>query len=217
MQPVRILLADDHTLVREMLAQRLDEEPGFAVVGAACDGSEAVALARSLKPDVVVLDIDMPGLSAFEAARAIRADNRGIRVMFLTAFVQDGYIDQALGCEASGYAVKGMNLEVLFGCLRRIAAGRTCFAPEVQRRIVVDDNGARLSGGLQSRMRSLTDRELQVLTRIAGGLSKKEIAREMGISAKTVERHVSHLMEKLDIHDRVALARFAIREGLLNP
>lgn len=215
MRPVvRVVLADDHTLVRDMLHDRLTRE-GMQIVGMAASGEDAVHFAAAHQPDVVVLDIDMPGISAFEAARSVRTASPTTRVIFLSAFVRDTYIDQALGAEASGYLTKSEPPDAIAEAIRKVHGGATRYSLEVLDRIVIDSSGARLGGNEQTRFELLTDREREILGYVARGLPQKQIARLAGISVKTVQHHIMHLMDKLEIHDRVGLTRFAIREGLV--
>lgn len=214
---IRILLADDHALVRRTLRRCLEAEADFTVVADVCNADEAVAQARQLKPDIVLLDVDMPGMVCFDAARLIMADNPATRVVFLSAFFHDRYIDQALAVGASGYITKTEPPEVLVQAIRAVVDGAVYYSPEVRSRIVIDTQGARLGGVMQSRGGRLTPRELQVLQYIARGLSKKEIADRLHLSERTVNCHTASMMAKLDIHDRVDLARYAIREGLVEP
>lgn len=209
-----VLLADDHSLVRDMLEERLSRE-GMAIIGAASSGDEALSQASLHDPDVVVLDIDMPGLSAFQVARALRRASSTTRIIFLSAFVNDRYIDQALAAEASGYLTKSEPPEAIIEAIRKVHRGGSCFSLAVLDRVVIDSNGVRLANGSASRVSLLTDREREILGYVARGLPQKQIARLAGISLKTVQHHITHLMDKLDIHDRVELARFAIREGLV--
>jgi DNA-binding NarL/FixJ family response regulator len=214
---IGIIVADDHGLVREMLRERLSREPDMTILGTAGTADEAVALAVRLAPDVVVMDIDMPGRLCFDAARAIRTRCPHTRVIFLSALCQDRYIDQALQVQAYGYVVKTEPPDVIVRAIRGVAAGSSYFSPEVQARIVVDQGGPRLADQQRSRASSLTPREMEVLRYIARGLSKQDIGRAMHLSAGTVHRHTANLMNKLNIHDRVELTRFAIREGLAEP
>ena len=211
---VKILLVDDHRLVRDSLGERLEREPGLTVVARSASADEAVRKSVELQPDVVLMDIDMPGLICFDAVRKIHAIRPEVKVIFLSAFVQDRYIEQALEVRANGYLSKGEAPEAVVAAVREVAAGGAYFSPEVSSRIVVDARGARLVRESKSRASTLTGREAEILHYIARGLSKKEIAKTMGISVKTVDRHTTNLMTKLDIHDRVELTRFAIREGL---
>ncbi len=211
---VRVLLADDHDLVRDMLYERLSRE-GMTVVGLASSGDHAIELASRTHPDVAVLDIDMPGVSAFGAARVVREVSPSTRVIFLSAFVHDSYVDEALGVEASGYLTKSQPPEAIVEAIRRVHRGGTAFSPDVLDRIVIDSDGVGLGVATRTRLDILTEREREVLSYVARGLPQKQIARLAGISLKTVQHHVTHIMDKLEIHDRVELARFAIREGVV--
>lgn len=215
--PVRIILADDHAILREMLATRLGEEPDLEVVAAVDDAEAALQAARRNAPDVVVLDIDMPGLSPFAAARALGTELPDTRVVFLSAFLRDGYLQQALDVEAAGYLVKRESLDDIVCGLRAVAGGRTAFSPAVRARMSLVESKVEFVQRPVGRLSLLTPRESETLRYLASGMSRKEIARRMGISPKTVEQHCEHVMAKLDIHDRVELARFAIREGVLEP
>lgn len=213
----RILLADDQALVREILSWRLSQETDLEVVGTAEDAAEGLELARCLRPEVILLDIDMPGLSSFEMARCVRDELPATRILFLSSYVQDGYISQALQVRPDGYTTKGGKPDDLLRCLRNILRGGTCFCAEVRHRLESDPGTTALAVGVRSRIDLLTPREIEVLAYLGNGLSKKEIARLMSLSVKTVDQHAAHLMLKLDIHDRVELAHFAIREGLVRP
>lgn len=214
---VRIILADDHAILRDMLAERLNRELDFEVVAAVADADEALRVARATPADLLVLDIDMPGLSPFAAARQARDELPHLRVVFLSAYLRDSYVEQALSVEAAGYLVKDESSDAIVENLRQAARGRTAFSSAVRARLAIERGGVALSGATLGRLSLLTSREQEVLRYLAGGLSRKEIARIMQISSKTVDQHCEHLMQKLDIHDRVDLARFAIREGLLEP
>ena len=208
-----ILLVDDHALVRETLRARLDSEADLHVVGSAADAADAVTQAVRVKPDIILMDIDMPGLLCFDAARTIKRESPHTRIIFLSAFFHDDYIEQALAVEAAGYVTKNEAPESLLQAIRSAGANRVYFSPEVQARLVVDGSGVSLSHKGRSRGSTLTRRELEVLRYLARGLSKKEIARTMHLGVKTIEHHSTSIMHKLDIHDRVELARYAIREG----
>ncbi len=214
---ISVILADDHGMVRQALASCLAASPGVARVEQASNGRDAVQLARRVKPDVVVLDIDMPGLGAFDAARQIQRVSPGTRVVFLSAFFHDRYIEQALAAKASAYITKSEPLETILHAIQTAARGRVFFSSDILSRMVVDASGPRLAEAAPTRASKLSPREIEVLRCVARGLAKKEIANHLGISVHTVNRHVTDLMEKLDIHDRVGLARFAIREGLAEP
>lgn len=214
---VRLILADDHAILREMLAARLGQEPDLEVVAAVDNAAAALQAARRTAPDLVVLDIDMPGLSPFAAARTLGAELPGARVVFLSAFLRDIYLQQALDVQAAGYLVKRESLDEIVRGLRSVAQGRTAFSPAVRARMSLVESGVEFVQRPAGKLSLLTPRELETLRYLASGLSRKEIARRMEISPKTVEQHCEHVMTKLDIHDRVELARFAIREGVLEP
>lgn len=216
-RPITVLLVDDHALVRNTLSAWLRQTGRFEVVGTAADADTAVTEAIRLQPDVVVMDIDMPGLLAFDAARVIRSRTPGTRILFLSAYFHDRYIEEALNVEASGYIGKGQPPERVAEAIATVASGGVSFAPEVQSRIVIDQSGLHLAGTGRTRTSTLTPRELEVLRYVARGMAKKDIAKTMHLSVKTVDNHCTSLMTKLDIHDRVDLARFAIREGLAEP
>ena len=213
-QRISLLLVDDHALIREMLGDRLAGEPGMSVVGAASNADDAVTDAVTLKPDIILMDIDMPGLLCFDAARMIQTQCPDTRIIFLSAFFHDRYVEQALAVKAAGYVTKSESPELVIQAIRAVANGGSYFSPQVQARIVVDSDGTRLAQKRRTRASTLSPRELEVLRYVARGLSQKEVAEIMHLSAKTVHCHCANLMTKLDIHDRVELARFAIREGL---
>lgn len=210
---IKVLIIDDHALVREALAKRFAADPRFEVVGAAEEAEAGVTLAVQMRPDIVLTDIDMPGVSAFDAVRRIGAMVPDVQVIFLSAYTHDHFIEQALGVGALGYVTKRESLDTVVTAAGEVARGGTYFSPEVQARIVVDASGLHLEGG-KTRATRLSPRELEVLGYLARGHSKKAIADLMHVSIKTVDTHTLRLMGKLDIHDRVELARFAIREGM---
>ena len=214
--PTTVVLADDHALVRDMLRARLVTE-GMDVVAGAGTTDDAVTFVTDLQPDILILDIDMPGRCPFEAAREVSRGLSGTRVLFLSAFVHDRYVQQALASEASGYLTKTEPPEVIVDAVRKVLAGAAQYSEEVVDRIVIHEAGTRLGSSRRVRLDSLTDREREVLGHVARGLLQKQIARQMNLSIKTVQAHIAHLMDKLKIHDRVELARFAIREGLVEP
>jgi len=210
-----ILLVDDHMLIREMLQERLTSE-GFEVDSTG-DTAEAIELAIELQPDVAVLDIDMPGRSTFEVARVLHVESPNTRVVFLSAYVRDAYIEQALAVQASGYLCKCEPLEEILAAIGAVANGATCYSRKVLRRIVIDGSHARLAEEPVTRSSLLTNRERDVLLHVARGLSQQQVAHVLDISIKTVQHHLEGVMDKLEIHDRVELARYAIREGIVEP
>jgi len=201
-------------MVRRLLGGRLEAEPDMTVAASVGNADEAIAEAIRLQPDIILMDIDMPGPSCFEAAGTIRRQLPDTRIIFLSAFFHDRYIEQAMAVQAWGYITKNEPEGSVLEAIRKVSAGVAYFSPEVKARIVVDSQGARLASRARSRVSTLTERETEVLRYLARGMAKKEIARTMHISVNTVNRHATSLMSKLDIHDRVELARYAIREGL---
>lgn len=214
---VRVLLVDDHALVRGSLAERLHRETGIDVVATADTAQRAIELVVESRPDIILMDIDMPGLNCFEAARRIAAVRPQTHLVFLSGFVSDRYVEQVLAVRARGYLTKGESPDAVVAAVREVASGGVCFSDEVRARVVVGSRGALPATPTRSRASALTPREVEVLTYIARGLAKKEIANTIAVSVKTVDTHTVRLMNKLDIHDRVELARFAIREGLVEP
>jgi DNA-binding NarL/FixJ family response regulator len=217
MDEIRVLLVDDHTLVRTALADLLSNEPDITVTNNVPTADVAVKKAAEDKPGVVLMDIDMPGRDCFDAAERIAAICPECCTVFLSAHVQDHYIGRALKVKARGYITKSETPEKVVAAIREVAAGGSYFSKNVRDRIVIDERGVRLKDKLHPRIAELTPREVEVLRYIAGGNGKKEISQFMHISVKTVDHHTTRLMNKLDIHDRVGLARFAIREGLIEP
>jgi DNA-binding NarL/FixJ family response regulator len=209
----RILLVDDHELVRTALRGLLERNENFEVVGECASADEALRMAFDCAPDILVMDIDMPGMICFDAVKQMRSRLPELSVIFLSAFFHDHYIEQALAVGAKGYVVKGDPPQVLFDALAQVAAGEVYFSDEVRARFAID--GAKgPDSGKKTVTSTLTNREVEVLRYLARGLSKKEIAGILHLSVKTVEHHSASVMRKLDIHDRVELARYAIREGL---
>lgn len=211
---IRIMIVDDHTLVRAVLADHVQREPDIEVVGTAANADEAIRSVLECDPNIILMDIDMPGLISFDAAREIASLRPDVRVIFLSAFLHDWYIQQALQVKARGYLTKRESPETVVAAIREVASGGAYFSEEVRSRITVGPHGVSLAEGTASLASTLTTREVEVLRYIASGLSKKEIAGIMHISAKTVDKHSTNLMRKLKIHDRVELARYAIRAGL---
>lgn len=210
---VRVLLIDDHAMVRDALGERLAREPLLDLVATAANAEQGIERVRAKLPDVAVMDIDMPGLLCFDAARTMQALHPPIRIIFLSAFFNDSYIEQALGVKAGGYLTKREPPEAVVEAILEVARGGAYFSEDVRRRLVVDGQGVSLAAAT-TRASTLTTRELEVLRYVARGMSKKEIAAVMHISVKTVENHCTSVMNKLDVHDRVGLTRYAIREGL---
>ena len=214
---IRILVVDDHALVRSTLSERLQRESDFEVVGTAGNADEGITAAIEHQPDVILMDIDMPGLDCFEAAERITSMSPNTSIIYLSGFFHDRFIATALKAKAAGYLTKSEPPEKVVEAVREVASGSACFSKEVRSRIVVGESGPKLAQDLETRASTLTYRELQILQYLARGLAKKQIAHTLNIAVKTVDRHTANIMDKLDIHDRVELTRFAIREGLAEP
>ncbi len=197
--PISILLVDDHTILRETLAKRLQSEQGMIVVGGVSNAGDAVLHAERLEPDVVIMDIDMPGKVSFDAARELKVLCPNTAIIYLSAFCQDRYVRDALAAHAIGYVTKDEPVDVLVKAIRQAASGVAYFSPEVQKRIVASDVGLELSDGGTSRLGLLTRREFEVLRYIGRGRSRTEIANVMHISVKTLDNHVHALRTKLQI------------------
>lgn len=200
-----MLVVDDHPVVREGLRAVLGLRPDFEVVGEAADGEAAIAAYRGLRPDVVILDLRLPGVSGAEAMAAIRALDPGARFVALTSFGGDAEIKRALDAGASGFLLKGASGQEVVEAVRRVHAGHTSIASDALEEL------------LQSRdMPSLTPREMEVLELIADGLRNHEIAGRLGLSLSTVKVHVNRILEKLDALDRTEAVTRALRRGLIH-
>jgi len=216
MKKITVLLAEDHSIVREGLRSLLELSEGFEVVGEAANGRDAVDMACERRPDVVVMDIAMPGLNGFEATRQILSSDPGIRVLVLSAHSDGEYVKRMVKIGASGFLVKQNSGEVLVQAIRKIASGRSYYSPTVAGRLRKAKEKDRLAGIPKgTAQRPLTKREAEVLQFVAEGLANKQMAGELGISIKTVEKHRQQLMNKLDIHDTAGLTRYAIATGVI--
>ncbi|MFD8570852.1 response regulator [Streptomyces sp. NPDC059639] len=216
---VTVLLVDDQPLIRSGLSVLIGETDDLEVAGEAGDGARAVELAATLKPDVVVMDLRMPGMDGIEATRRIMAGDSGSRVLVLTTFDEDDYVYGALRAGAGGFAVKDMQLEEILAAVRVVAAGDALIAPGVTRRLIADFVGR--PGPVAARaprsVQGITEREREVLTLVGLGRSNQEIADELFISVATTKSHVARLFTKLDARDRVQLVIIAYELGLVTP
>ncbi len=212
---VSVGIADDHTFIREALRSVLSTEETIHVVGEADNGRKAVEMAVAERPDVVLMDIGMPRLNGLEAARQIRQSAPGVRVILLTAFGNDHYIQQVMDGDIDAYILKDSPSNLVTHAIHEVAEGRKFYSPEISRRIrkigVESSNGH----GSKTAVR-LTGREIEVLQLIAEGAANKQIAGELGISIKTVEKHRQNLMDKLHIHETAGLTRYAISSGVID-
>ncbi len=214
---IRILIADDHRIVREGIRMILSAQKDFEVVGEASTGREAVELARRMKPDVVLMDISMPDLNGIEATRHIREELPSVQVLGLTMHEEEHYVFQMLKAGGAGYVLKRAAAEDLVAAVRAAARGEAFLYPSVAKLVVRDylERASRRED--DASLEALTPREREILTLIAEGLTNQEIAQRLMISIKTVQTHRAHIMEKLNLHDRAELVRFAIRKGLIEP
>jgi DNA-binding NarL/FixJ family response regulator len=213
---ITVLLAEDHQVVREGLRKLLESEHDMEVVGEATSGRQAVTLAKTLRPSVVVMDIAMPLLNGLEATRQILHADSGAKVLMLSAHSDDTYVEQAIAFGAKGFLLKQTSASDLSNAIREIEKGKTFFSPPVARRLQrKNQKSLNRKGQLKTKAVQLSSREMEVLQLIAEGAANKQIADELKISIKTVEKHREHLMQKLDIHDTASLTRYAIAAGII--
>ena len=214
MKKIRVLIAEDHTIVREGLCALLRAEPDIEVIGEAADGLEAVELAKKLTPDVVLMDIAMKNLNGLDATRKIKKLFPQIKVLALTMYDNEEWIFQILKAGASGYLIKDSAMTDLVSAIHATHQGDSYLSPSISRK-VIEEYIRRAEMGEKGEVKDfLSDREREVLQLIAVGHSVPQIASRLCISKKTVEAHKSHIMEKLGIHDKVGLIKYAIRIGL---
>ncbi|WP_449407521.1 response regulator [Microbacterium maritypicum] len=206
---IRVIVADDHPIVRSGIVGLLDLDPGVEVVGQAGDGAEAVALAADLRPDVVLMDLRMPGVSGIEATSRLTAELPGVRVLVLTTYETDDDILGAIEAGASGYLLKAAPHEEIVAGIRAVAEGHTVLAPSIAATLVTRMRTER------AERPQLTPRELEVLRLVAAGRSNPEIARELFIGEATVKTHLIHVFEKLGVSDRTRAVTLALELGLL--
>ena len=216
---IRVLIADDQPLMRAAFEMTLREEPDMELVGEAADGREAVDQARRLQPDVVLMDVRMPLLDGVEATRILAAEASVPRILILTTFDIDEYVVEALRAGASGFLLKDVRAEELVQAIRVVARGDALLAPSVTRRLL-DTFSASLAAGSArnaATLEHLTDAEIKVLTLVGKGLSNQEIAERLFVADTTVRTHIRHILEKLDLRDRVQAVVLAYDTGLVQP
>lgn len=214
--PITVLLAEDHMIVRQGLRKLLEAEGDIEVVGEAATGRQAVALTLKLRPAVVVMDIAMPLLNGLEATRQIRRLAPDAKVLVLSAHSDDAYVERVTTLGATGYLIKQTSSHFLSEAIREVHKGNTFFSPAIAKRLHHrTEQPLDRKGRSRMKVSRLTSREAEVLQLIAEGEGNKQIAAELTISIKTVEKHRDHLMQKLDIHDTAGLTRYAIAEGIV--
>jgi len=206
MDTARIVLADDQLLIRAGIRALLDSLSGYRIIAECSDGQSAIAAVQQHHPDIVLLDIAMPGMSGIDVARTLRAGKAEARLLILSSIEQPTIVEQALASGVDGYLLKDFLLEELQEALSTVSAGNTYLSPKIRR--IVESTA--------SREDQLTGRQLQVLKLVASGSTTKEIARDLRISPKTVEFHRARLMERLGVHDVTGLTRYAMQNGLLD-
>jgi DNA-binding NarL/FixJ family response regulator len=212
---ITVVLADDHTIVREGMRSLLKSEADIEIVAEAADGREAVRLALSLRPDVVVMDIAMPLLNGLEATRQILAAKPAPRVLILSAHSDDAYVEHVMAMGAAGYLLKQSSSSMLAEAIRRVHRGETYFTPSVSTHLNRRGKFPSVAGSIEFPDVQLTSRELEVLQLIAEGKANKETADLLHISIKTVEKHRHQVMRKLDLSNTASLTRYAIAHGII--
>jgi DNA-binding NarL/FixJ family response regulator len=213
---MRILLADDHTLVRTGMRLLLETMPGVVVVGEASDGASALRLIEQLRPDAVLMDLAMPGMSGTEAVRQVATRFPETRVLVVSMHADEAYVHAALAAGAAGYLLKGADKAELELALRQVARGESYLSPAISAAVVAALANASTADAIGSPLDALTVRQQQVLQLVAEGLSTKKVAAQLGLSVKTVEAHRGAIMNRLGIRDLAGLVRFAVRVGLVS-
>jgi len=214
MKRITVLLVEDHQMVRDGFRSLLKHEADIEVIGEAENGRQAVQLTGKLRPDVVVMDIAMPQLNGLEAARQIRKDFPDVKVLILSAHSDDAYVEQVAALGAAGFLLKQTSSDVLPKAIREVNKGRKVFNAAMTKRL--NRQNAPAPGELfQRKNNRLSSREIEVLQLIAEGKPNKQVAAELGVSFKTVDKHRQHLMSKLDIHDVAGLTRYALAKGII--
>jgi DNA-binding NarL/FixJ family response regulator len=213
---IRVVVADDQALVREGLRMMVEAEPDIQVVGEAATGSEALAVCRRLQPDVVLMDVRMPDLDGIEATRRLVDGGSGAKVLILTTFDLDEYVYRGMRAGASGFLLKDATRDQLVSGIRTVLAGDTLLAPAVTRRLI-EDFCQRPEPQPDGAGASLSEREREVVTLVAKGLSNAEIASTLFLAEATVKSHLARVLAKLDLRDRVQVAVFAYESGLVRP
>jgi two-component system, NarL family, response regulator NreC len=215
MNPIRILLADDHTLIRRGLRALLERQNGFAVVAEAADGRQAVETAAALSPDVAVIDIGMPNLNGIEASRRITEKRPETAVVILSMHADESYVLRALKSGARGYLLKDSPEEDLINAIRAVHNGKAFFSPEISKMLAEDYMRQMRQRGVEDSYELLTPREREILQMLGEGNSNKEVAAKLNLSLHTVETHRGNLLEKLNLHSTAELILYAVRKGIV--
>jgi NarL family two-component system response regulator LiaR len=216
MEKIRILIADDHALVREGTRQRLEREEDFEVVGEAADGEEAVGLTKQLKPNVAIIDIAMPNLNGIEATKRIKESQPSTAVLVLSAYDNDQYIYAVLEAGASGYLLKNVRGHQLVDAIRDVRAGEVVLDPHVARKVVQWFSSLSRGERVEGLPEHFSERELEVLKLAAKGMSNKEIAAELSLSVRTVQSHLGNIFDKLGVSSRTEAVLRALKEGWIS-
>jgi DNA-binding NarL/FixJ family response regulator len=216
MNPIRVLLAEDHVIVRDGLRMLLQSVPDFTVVAEAANGREAVARAKETRPDLAILDISMPEMSGLEATRLIIAESPQTRVLILTMHESDEYFFQALGAGASGYILKKAATQDLIAAALAVARGEAFLYPSVAKKLIADYVSRPQSSAEPMGYASLSEREREILLLIAEGSSNQQIAERLSITTSTVQTHRAHILEKLGLQSTADLIKYAVRHGLVS-
>lgn len=217
MKKIRILLADDHSIVRSGLRSLFKTTKEFTVIGEASNGEEAVQLAESLRPDLAIIDISMPKMNGIEATRLIKQKNASVKVLILTIHENEEYVYELIRAGADGYVLKDAEKQEIFSAVRSVAGSEPFFSPSVSKIImerIARDPKERMTKN--ESLLKLTKREEEILQMIAHGMTSKKIAEKLCLSSSTVNTHRANLMQKLNIHDTATLVRFAIQHGVVN-
>lgn len=211
----RILIVDDHEIVRAGMRMLLEAEPDIEVVGEASNGKEAIAFIEQHQVDIIIMDVSMPEMTGIEATQLIKTKNPDMRILALTIHEGQEYFFQMLQAGASGYVPKRAAPEILSQAIRHVAQGNVYIEPQIAKLLVTDYIKRVQSGSEKDSYDGLTEREQEVLTHIAEDCTNQEIANLLHISIKTVERHRENIMEKLNLHTRIELTKYALRKGLI--
>jgi len=217
MSNIRVLLAEDHTIVREGLRLLLSSQPDITVVAEVNNGHQAVAAVREKHPDIVIMDISMPDMGGLEATRIIHREHPDVRVLILTMHESDEYFFQALDAGAAGYLVKKAATDDLVSGVRAVARGESVLYPSVAKKLIQDYLSHARESHKEEGYESLSDREREVFFLLAKGLTNQQVAGHLVISPSTVQTHRGHIMEKLGLQSRADLIRYAFRHGLIEP